>query len=892
MVMWIDTGDAAATTTRDATATITLSSRPANQALTRETIPPSGLSVDGQSRFAVGRQNDRHVLQFDSMSTGITGTWGPFGTNGSWTIILFLKVDQPVNDYGTTYIGLGKPMALISSPSVSVSIELPSGGSIPTVALYNAADPTNGGPIDGVLAGAPWDIPFVDHWRQLCVQNNTTTGLRTTYVDGFLINTSVATNQPVPANTAVTIGGACPLSLCELLVWDDVPLSLNDMSTICKAQRIKWDVPMATQPTVLAAPSTNRALLLLPAALADTPHPPSPSIWLDSTRGVHQDTAGTHIAPANGRVRLWKDQGTSVNHCVFPGTARTMYGVTPLDCINNRLPVVKILSGPGSFQRNPLAETSITGFTIICVWRTVATVDGGGGHPLSGIVPSSLIGDDGWVEWLGLDVARRVSLPGAIPAGTVLVACWERSPNGQTTWRLNTLTDTGGYRWTGTVPTINTSTPFTIATSKSGLQLAQFLLWNRVLGVTERDMVTAWLTTVWGIPLPTPIAGPAPFPIPDAGIPAQSDMLFWLDATAGLYRNNAPVDVSMGGSVTKWCDRTQRHCDGRENAAASSRQRDAHHGHRFGVGITEWNPVGGDHQCGDVQQCASLGRGGCRTVLHRGGVSRHRGTSVQRERAQRLWVRPFGWASQSNEPDIWTEAIAVPSTWRIMPVVFPSSTAMLVAWYYNGTTLTHRVHSLLSSGGGYTYTETGGNVPSDWTTVYSATVGTQGRTLQLAELMAWKVALSAVQLGSLDAYLRTKWGLPPSVTPMPAMVSTLPTREGVVTFPAADAKVLFAVGMRRILPSYGATAPILRIRRVNDNAEINLIASDEIRRSHHRWERLRPPTVLVVDDGTKRSATQWAGSGVEIRVSKWYTQDSLSPMVRGYSHRWRIRAMP
>ena len=46
----------------------------------------------------------------------------------------------------------------------------------------------------------------------------------------------------------------------------------------------------------------------------------------------------------------------------------------------------------------------------------------------------------------------------------------------------------------------------------------------------------------------------------------------------------------------------------------------------------------------------------------------------------------------------------------------------------------------------------------------------------------------------------------------------------------ADQNVIFAVGMRRILNGYGASAPILRIRRVSDNAEINLIADDQTRR--------------------------------------------------------------
>ena len=45
-----------------------------------------------------------------------------------------------------------------------------------------------------------------------------------------------------------------------------------------------------------------------------------------------------------------------------------------------------------------------------------------------------------------------------------------------------------------------------------------------------------------------------------------------------------------------------------------------------------------------------------------------------------------------------------------------------------------------------------------------------------------------------------------------------------------------------------------------------------------RWRALHPfpPSVLVVNDGTNRSATQWAGTNIEIRVSKWYTQANPS----------------
>ena len=108
-----------------------------------------------------------------------------------------------------------------------------------------------------------------------------------------------------------------------------------------------------------------------------------------------------------------------------------------------------------------------------------------------------------------------------------------------------------------------------------------------------------------------------------------------------------------------------------------------------------------------------------------------------------------------------------------------------------------------------------------------------------------------------------------------------------------DGNVIFALGMRRILNGYGALAPIMRIRRVSDNAEINLITGDQTRHCTNMLWCLNAPDVLVVDDGTKRSATDWAGSGVEIRVSKWYNQANRSPVtVIRYPHRRRIPAMP
>ena len=174
--------------------------------------------------------------------------------------MLFLKADLPIQDYGTAYVGLGRPMTLVSSPGATITLQLPSGGSIPTSAVYNS-----GGPLDGVPAGAPWDIPFVDHWRQLCVQNNATTGVRSTYVDGVLIGTSGASLNSVTAGTVVTVGAACPMALCELLVWDGATMTPADMVQTCHAHArnhrgVTWFHGGSASSGTLASPRSPRAL--------------------------------------------------------------------------------------------------------------------------------------------------------------------------------------------------------------------------------------------------------------------------------------------------------------------------------------------------------------------------------------------------------------------------------------------------------------------------------------------------------------------------------------------------------------------------------------------------------------------------------------------------------
>lgn len=100
-----------------------------------------------------------------------------------------MRVERPVADFNGL-VGIGS-QTLLSCPSAGLSIVLPSGGVVPPEALRRA-----GGPLDGVAAGVTWDAAFLLQWRLLCVQNDPTTGLRTAFVDGWPIGSTIGGWQP------------------------------------------------------------------------------------------------------------------------------------------------------------------------------------------------------------------------------------------------------------------------------------------------------------------------------------------------------------------------------------------------------------------------------------------------------------------------------------------------------------------------------------------------------------------------------------------------------------------------------------------------------------------------------------------------------------------------
>ena len=752
LVTWIDVGDSMPSNMR-AGDVLPITGRSANAAM-GDTSPTttSSLSIDRSSTFSISRQNDRAVMNLSGASAGVNGTWGPFGASGGWTIMMFLKVDRPVNDYGDVYIGTGQPMILLSCPSVNLSIPLPSGGAVPASARYTSGNPD--GRIDGVVAGAPWDVPFVNHWRQLCIHNNATTNVQNVYVDGWLVSSGSASTSSVPADTPVVIGAQCPMTLAEILVWDGATLTEADIRQTCDAQRVKWGVTL--QPNGDAVPVTSSLALTLPVALVQTVAPPTPHVWLDSTRGVYANAAGTTAPHASGRVRVWKDSGTSGNDCTFGLGCNARYGTGPLDRINSKLPVVHIASGPGTFKYNPLSVA--TSYTAVAVWRILDPTDGGGGHPLAEMMPASVIQATEWKERLGTDVSIQVSpLPSsALQSGAVVVGCWERSASGQSTWRMNTLGDTGGHRWTGMVP-VSTLPDVCVGTAGRGLALAQLMVWHRILTATERDVLTNWLGTVWGITLPSPSGGSTvPHAIPSVGVPDTASMALWLDATAGLYTSMQQQTASAANAaVPVWCDRTNH----ARHATFTNAQRVDILGMPF-VNITDTGAL----PVGERAVLASVGSGPFCVVA----VWRLLGVNGGGHP-----YNPGGNAVFSSTT--WSEYIAVSSDPRTMTI--PSGLGELIccSWRFDGSNLVFTLGSLTGVHG-HQWSTPSTSLPSSWT-AQEVVVGTAGRSLQLAELLVWPLALSTAQLSSLEAYLVAKWNLPTYAGPvnaydMPAAIVT------------------------------------------------------------------------------------------------------------------------
>jgi hypothetical protein len=466
-------------------------------------------AADDSTEF--GRQNATDVLSFTATGAGLIGAWGPF-PDGAWTLVAYIRAEQPVHDYGH-FIGAG-PMTLVDCPAASIRVHVPAGGAVPAAALAES-----GGPITGATADAPWDVVFVNQWRQLAVRNDAAAGVRTVLVDGWPAFTAPATQEPVPAGSALVVGAGCPVALAELLVWNTAAISDADLRSTLTAQRAKWGVHAVAAGTVPVVGNPAVASATLDPARTATgsvtealgagglPY----ACWLDAASADNVRAAGLVPVPANGYVRRWTSRLAGGSAAVFPERAAAW--MWRRDETVNRLPVVAV-GADGVLQPSPLAD--LAGTTTAClavaVWRVRHAA---GGHPFS-VDGAARFGPgaDGWIERFGMAYPYPVGLAASeFPAdGALVLGAWEREPgDGGAVYRLGGLRAAHGglsYRvpasavgpWTGTE---------TVALG-AGPRLCELLVWtgSAVPDDASRDAVKAYLDAKWAVSAFPAVAGP------------------------------------------------------------------------------------------------------------------------------------------------------------------------------------------------------------------------------------------------------------------------------------------------------------------------------------------------------------------------------------------------
>ena len=543
----------------------------------------------GTGSYALTRRNGRTLITLSDAAeaVGLAGTWGPLGA--SWTLCVVLCAERGVGDYAGIP-GLGRAMPVLSSPLAGVTVHLPAGGAVPPEAT--AAE---GGPLDGVPAGAPWDAAFVGRQlRQLLVVNDAAQDRRSVYVDGFLVATEAASQTSVPAGAALAVGAGCPLAVAEVLVWAGASASVvGDVLALRAAQRAKWGV-RALPPTLTAVQAAAQAVqseaaqLAAPTAVLTSTAVPLPDgCWLDAAApgALWADVEGTASPAApNGAVRRWRDRSGQGRDLTFPAPAGGGSGSTGAQWTTsalqttNRLPVVSLQGVAGTFAPTaaaaPLAGTAATGFTVVAVWRPSS--GSLGGHPLGS--PEAVLEVGAWTETLGVELPRVMPAPSALLLpGTSCLGCWQRAAgNGVVSWRLGALVEDGGYGGYACVgvPTddgpANTWPSRVVQVGATGrtLQLCELLVWRSELSRAHRQALQAVLVAKWGLTLasgPTTLA-PAPFPLGTyyaaplpSGLPVPGGC--WLDATQPqTLCSDAAGTLSTspggGGVVRLWRDRS------------------------------------------------------------------------------------------------------------------------------------------------------------------------------------------------------------------------------------------------------------------------------------------------------------------------------------------------
>ena len=472
LVLWTDFGDQNSSSTR--AGAIQFSQRNALFATGSGSLQASTCVVDGSAAFALGKQGGRGILSMARSSTGVEGHWGPLPS--TWTFSAYVRLANPVTAFGN-YNGVG-PITMMSSAAVGVTLSVPSGGSIPS---SNVA--STGGPIDGVLAGWPWDAALVNQWRLLTVVNDAAIGTRTTYVDGCAVGSGPASTTTIPSNTTLFLFPSSSVSIAEFSVWSTASMTSTQLLSLVTALRTKWGVTALPTPAASATLSTVSfgPTASVPANAYLPTDVPAPRCWLDAGAAstVRADAAGQTAAGPYQNVRQLRDRGTLGCHCTF-AAGDAVWGTGPVDKVQT-WPVL-LLSGMGTFAQSPLQGlSSSSGYTIVACFRYID-----GAHPLAMSV-NAVIGPSVWKEYIGTSMIRNMPTT-QIASRDMVTLCWHFNNSGNVlTAMLNTTSYPAGYMWTrvettGWSPVV---APRLGNTGKS-LHLCELLVWHSRTGPCTR----------------------------------------------------------------------------------------------------------------------------------------------------------------------------------------------------------------------------------------------------------------------------------------------------------------------------------------------------------------------------------------------------------------------
>ena len=526
--------------------------------------------------YAMARQNSLPVLALDALSAGMTSTWGPF--TATWTVAVFVRADRLCDAYQGVP-GLGAMTLLASGAPTGgdptrFTVALPRGGAVPAAAIQ-----ANGGPLDGVAAGAPLDVACVNQWRLVALRNDPAAagGQRAVLLDGYPVATAgAASTLPVPVGSAVVIGAGCTAAIAEVLVWS-CAVSDAELRSTTAALRVKWNVPTLAAPPPPSGSTGGAAGTLAATAMTGVTTVaevravgfPVPDCWLDASCAdtLFADAALAQPAVPGGSIAAWRDCAGRSLRLTFAADSAARWATEGVQRLGGR-PVVAV-AGAGTFSPPlPLGSAADVagGFTVVAVWRVlarpVAAGDTPNGHPFAPNAAEASFDLAAWRETLGVDNARVLPVPGAelgLAAGDAVLACWERTgpeSGSAVTWRLNNLVGgTGGRVWTGT----DASTAWTARCGGVGanLHLAELLVWrNRTLTASERAALGARLAARWGLSLPAggQVSGALPTPTWDSypNPVAQASTEFTAQNMLAPYMFNTTLPIRGNHQGTSW----------------------------------------------------------------------------------------------------------------------------------------------------------------------------------------------------------------------------------------------------------------------------------------------------------------------------------------------------